>query len=290
MTLEADAPRDVRHHLVQQSQAAPMDTPPNLRPDAFAGTAEAYLRHRPPYPRALLDDLLARTATRTRGALLDLACGPGRVALDLAAAFDTVWAIDLEPEMIDVGMREAARRGIGHINWLVGRAEDLEFAPHSLDLITIGEAFHRLDQPLIAQRALDWLNPGGSLATLGAEGVLDGREPWQRTAAGVAHRWFRPGWAQGRPDADIGPGSEERALRKAGFADVESRTFMEPRDWSFEDILGYLKSTSVCSEKALGKDFAAFEAELGAALADAHGGDSFHEDLKCGYTVGHKRA
>ncbi len=128
-----------------------MDTPPNLRPDAFAGTAMAYLRHRPPYPKPLLDDLLARMAGRKATALLDLACGPGRVVLDLAAAFDTVWAIDLEPEMIEVGKHEAARRGIGHINWLVGRAEDLELAPSSLDLITIGEAFHRLDQPVIAR-------------------------------------------------------------------------------------------------------------------------------------------
>ncbi|MFI4974901.1 MAG: class I SAM-dependent methyltransferase [Caulobacterales bacterium] len=268
-----------------------MDTPPNLRPDAFAGTAAAYLRYRPPYPKALLDDLLSHTAAPSAGALLDLACGPGRVVLDLADVFDRVWAIDLEPEMIDVGKREAARRGIGHVNWLVGRAEDLELAPCSLDLITIGEAFHRLDQLLIARKALDWLKPGGWLATLGTDGVLAGREPWQKTAAEVARRWtiraFPAGWAQGRPGADIGPGAGERVMRKAGFADVESRTFLEPRDWSFEDILGYLKSTSVCSEKALGKDFADFEAGLAAALANEHG--PFHEDLNCGYTVGRRR-
>lgn len=59
-------------------------------------------------------------------------------------------------------------------------------------------------------------------------------------------------------------------------------------DGSFDDILGYLKSTSVCSEKALGKDFAAFAAKLGAALAGC-GEEMFHEDLKCGYTIGRKR-
>src|SRR5215469_11576045 len=44
--------------------------------------------------------------------LLDLACGPGRVTLDLAASFEHVHAIDLEAEMIEVGRREAARRGV----------------------------------------------------------------------------------------------------------------------------------------------------------------------------------
>jgi len=34
--------------------------------------------------------------------LLDLACGPGRVTLDLAGSFEHVNAIDLEAEMIEV--------------------------------------------------------------------------------------------------------------------------------------------------------------------------------------------
>jgi hypothetical protein len=96
--------------------------------------------------------------------------------------------------------------------------------------------------------------------------------------------WLGAGaaWRRRRP-------RRRRACAAAAcFADIESRSFLEPRDWSFEDILGYLKSTSVSSEKALGKDFAAFAAELGAALAGC-GEGKFHEDLKCGYTIGRKR-
>ena len=111
----------------------------NLRPDAFAGTAAAYLRFRPPYPRALLDDLLREVPGRDM--LIDLACGPGRIALDLAGAFTAVHANDLEPEMIATGKAEAARRGIGNVRWSIGRAEDRAFAGASIDLVTIGEAF-----------------------------------------------------------------------------------------------------------------------------------------------------
>ena len=77
-----------------------VDTSPNLRSDAFSGAADAYLRYRPPYPPGLLTDLLARVCVPTDGVLVDLACGPGRVALDLAHAFQAVMAIDLEPEMV----------------------------------------------------------------------------------------------------------------------------------------------------------------------------------------------
>src|SRR6516164_2232226 len=37
-----------------QLKCGRMDTPRNLQAGAFAGTAEAYFRYRPPYPKALL--------------------------------------------------------------------------------------------------------------------------------------------------------------------------------------------------------------------------------------------
>src|ERR1700722_1149292 len=100
-----------------------MSDAPNLQPDAFAGTAQAYARHRPPYPKPLLKALVAAAAPTAPSTLLDLACGPGRIALQLAVSFDRVAAGALEPEMVTVAGREAARRGIGNVSWAVGPAE-----------------------------------------------------------------------------------------------------------------------------------------------------------------------
>jgi hypothetical protein len=100
-------------------------------------------------------------------------------------------------------------------------------------------------------------------------------------------RAFPDGWAPGRPGAEPGPGGAERVLRAAGFAEVASREFQAPCSWSFEAIVGYLKSTSVCSQNALGDDFPAFETELRAAL-DAPAGHVFQEALRCGYTMGRR--
>jgi SAM-dependent methyltransferase len=113
----------------------------------FAGTASYYARYRPPYPDALLADLRLRAATTGHGTLLDLACGPGRVAIPMAAHFGRVLAVDAEAEMVAVGTAAAQRRGAANVSWLIARAEDLRIARGSIELITIGEAFHRLDQP-----------------------------------------------------------------------------------------------------------------------------------------------
>ena len=156
-----------------------MDTPRNLQAGAFAGTAEAYFRYRPPYPKALLASLVTQAHLPGSAVPLDLACGPGRVTLDLAASFEHVHAIDLEAEMIEVDRREATRRGVRNVEWRVGRAEEASVAAESVDLITIGEAFHRLGQVAIIENALDWLKPGGCIAILGTYSILAGGEAWR---------------------------------------------------------------------------------------------------------------
>jgi SAM-dependent methyltransferase len=175
------------------------------RPDAFRGAAEYYDRFRPPYPQALIDELRGGAGVTGDGRLLDLACGTGELALRLHPAFREVWAVDLEPEMVEVGRAKAARMDAGNVRWTVGRAEDVTAPPGSFELITVGNAFHRLDRRLIAARALEWLAPGGCLAVANTDSVWARNEPWQPVAVEVIRRWtrtagpLRPGAAVGRP-------------------------------------------------------------------------------------------
>jgi ubiquinone/menaquinone biosynthesis C-methylase UbiE len=265
---------------------------PDFPLDAFAGTATYYLRYRVPYPKALLKNLVERAGITGEGRLLDLACGPGRVALALVSSFREVWAIDLEPEMIAVGQQEATQRGVNTIKWMVGKAEELQAPTAAFELIAIGEAFHRLDQQLVAKQTLQWLQPGCCLASLGSYGVMEGKEPWQRIVANIVRRWTSRARPSGddsvQPQPGSGPEHYERVLREAGFEDVTSEAFVEEHTWTIETIIGNLYSTSFCSKNVLGDNSEAFEAELRAALLAHDPSGTYRENIGFGYTIGRK--
>ena len=253
-------------------------------PTAFATTAHYYARYRPPYPAEFLFDLQLRAEVSGCGSLLDLGCGPGRVAIPMAPHFDNVLAVDVEAEMIAVGEQEAGRRGIANIAWRVQRAEDLELPDSSVELITIGEAFHRLDQQRILERAVRWLQPRGSLATLGAEPVWRGDEKWKRVLVDVVNKWTAQ--ALGDP-SETGWGGPVDELRAAGL-EVEEHELVVERIWTCDSIVGFMFSTSIASRGVLGDKAGHFEADLRASLLDVDPGARFVSLQRFGYTLATK--
>ena len=257
---------------------------PNYPADAFAGTAEAYAECRPPYPEALFKDLRQRAGTTGNGCLLDLASGPGRVALALAPYFIEVRAQDWEPEMITVGRRIAKKRGLQNIHWSVGRAEEVEAEPESLEMITISEAFHRLDQKLIAKRSMEWLRPGGSLVTMGVS-ALKRQARWQVLLKEFDTKWWTDTPGSKYYPANSSVQTHEEVVEAAGFKEVKSYSFPTPHLWTVDSILGRLHSSSGYTKKVLGDRAAAFEADLRQTLKGHDSDGKFSETLDFGYTL-----
>jgi ubiquinone/menaquinone biosynthesis C-methylase UbiE len=273
--------------LAPVSDDAVSDLPPNLRPAAFTGTADDYVRYRVPYPDALLDAFLAEAQLPPNAKLLDLASGPGRVSLPIASRFAEVWAVDREPEMIAAGRREAARLNVTNVHWHVGRAEDFGAAASSYDLVTIGEAFHRLDRPRVARLAFAWLKPGGAFVTLGFGSLDKPVAPWSSVVAAIVREFIgEPARRLGAPNTTPAEefADQEREIGDAGFADVTTRTFVVSHEWTVETLLGHARSTSTLSRAALGARHAEFEAALTKALLAFDPSGRYREELGCGYT------
>ena len=231
--------------------------------------------------------LKADAAVGYEAQVLDMATGPGRLALALAPSLRDIVAVDVETEMLAEGKRVARRKGVANVRWVHSGAEDLTVAPGSLDLVTIGEAFHRLDQGVVLRRIRQWLKAGACVAIVGCFGVLDGGYAWQESLRRAVSDWTksRPALPSGPPRGKV---HDARRLVEAGFADVTNREFVESHTWTRESILGHLHSTSRFSLAALGDERADFDnVVLGALGRDP--ADRFPQDVSCGYTVGWRR-
>jgi hypothetical protein len=172
---------------------------------------------------------------------------------------------------------------------VVGRAEELEARPGSFELITIGEAFHRLNQQLIAQRALEWLAPGCCLATMGCTGLGRGREPWEAIVSEVTRRWMikaaASAGARTQPDRPRGAVHDQAILREAGFEDIRNHEFTRTHFWTVDSIIGDIYSRSGTSRRVLGEDTGAFEEDLRRRLLAHDARGLYSTMLSCGYTL-----
>lgn len=270
-------------------------TEPAFRADLYRGTARAYDQFRPPYPVQLIADISARTGADGTGRMLDLACGTGQVAFALAAEFAEIWAVDQEPGMIDVARDKAARSGdAARFRFLTSAAESLAAPASHFDLVTIGNAFHRLPRASVARSVLGWLRPGGFLALLWGGSPWFGDEPWQQALRVTMDRWqHRPGADEripagyaaardARPDAAI--------LAEAGFEIVGRYSFSVRWDWTAAQIAGYVASTSVLSQQALGEDAAEFDADLRGSLSASQPDGRFRQETELAYDLARRPA
>jgi SAM-dependent methyltransferase len=123
------------------------------RAESFGSVAERYDRFRPSYPSSLFADLGA-TGART---VLDIGCGTGIAARELAARGLSVLGVEVDPQMA------AVARAYGlHIE--TASFEDWDGRDRTFDLITCAQAWHWIDQDRGVQKVATCLRPGGLLA------------------------------------------------------------------------------------------------------------------------------
>ena len=239
-------------------------------PDLFRGTAEDYDRFRVRYPDALIDDLLGRVNPSGAGWLLDLACGTGQLTFALVDRFAQVWAVDQEPDMVEMVRAKAARARSERVAAIVSPAEELPAPSGAFELVTIGNAFHRLQRERVAARLADWLQPGGYVALAWGGTPWHVKRDWQAALTKVVDRWrvrlgvearVPPGWEEvrrRRPDQVV--------LEAAGFEVLGSYRFPTAHLWTIEALTGLVYSTSMLPRAVLGAELPAFEREVARTL------------------------
>lgn len=182
-----------------------------------ADVARAYL-NRPPYPPDLYARLLDLTPGRTSA--VDLGCGPGKLALALAADFREVLAVDPSEATL---ARGRALDGGQHrnIQWIRSTGEALAF-PTRCDLVVAGRAStgwiirssSRIWRPPSARPGL-WRSSTATVPT--RRSGPTNTEPSSRDG------WpWSEGWLTTRPFGLAPPVTTHGSPRRAGSASIPS--------------------------------------------------------------------
>ncbi|MCU1398302.1 MAG: hypothetical protein JWN62_1411 [Acidimicrobiales bacterium] len=139
------------------------------RAASFASTAAAYERARPGYPQDLLDRVFAEIGI-DRPRILDLGAGTGKLTRQLLA-FGSVTAV----EPLDA-MRAQLEAVVPAATSLAGSAESIPLPDGSVDVVTVGQAYHWFDQAKANPEIWRVLADGGHLVALW--NAQDETVPW----------------------------------------------------------------------------------------------------------------
>jgi demethylmenaquinone methyltransferase / 2-methoxy-6-polyprenyl-1,4-benzoquinol methylase len=113
------------------------------------------------------DRFVAKVKPRPGEHILDMAGGTGDIAFRMAAKGATVTVSDINPDMLEVGIERAKKRGVEGLVWQVENAEKLSFADASFDAYTIAFGIRNVtDIPSALREAHRVLKRGGRFYVL----------------------------------------------------------------------------------------------------------------------------
>lgn len=141
--------------------------------EVFGPLAEDYARYRPGYPAEILDVLVNKCGLTTDWVIADIGSGTGNLArVFLETGYNQVFGIEPNREM-----REAGEYLLAHYSAFCsidGAAENIPLEDQSVDLITVGQAFHWFDPDLARAEFERILCPDGWVAVLWNDRQSDG--------------------------------------------------------------------------------------------------------------------
>lgn len=99
--------------------------------------------------------------------MLDVGCGSGLFAIQLAALVERVVGVDLSPAMLDQARRAQADAGVSNVDWREANVAELPFEDGAFSIVTSRAMLHHVASP---RRAMTEMRrvcaPGGRIVVL----------------------------------------------------------------------------------------------------------------------------
>jgi len=188
---------------------------------------------------------------------LDVGCGTGLSTRPLAEWAERALGLDASPPML----REARRAG--GAEYVAGRAEALPFRSASLDLVTIGCAWHWCEPEAFLAEVARTLRPDATLA------VYDSYFRMESPECPGLRAWLEAEYYARLPRPPRNPPPDPERARSVGFEIAETHLFESRVPFSRDALVTYLttQSGAVAAVETGERSLADLEAFLRAGLA-----------------------
>ncbi|MBK8766643.1 MAG: class I SAM-dependent methyltransferase [Burkholderiaceae bacterium] len=140
-----------------------------------ARIVQAHITHRP-FPRELSDRIIRDGAIGPTSRVLDLAGGPGDLALALARASDDVTLMELSKGFVSAARKRAKAAGL-NLSVVHESCNRLVFNDDAYDVITVSQALHWLDDVMVCRGICRVLRRAGSFFVVHANFDVDEAHP-----------------------------------------------------------------------------------------------------------------
>jgi SAM-dependent methyltransferase len=125
----------------------------------FSDRVDNYVRYRPGYSHEVIELLRSECGLRPDQFVADVASGTGLFTRLLLENGNSVFAVEPNAEMREMGNQELAR--YPRLVSVAGKAEDTTLAPASMDFVTAAQAAHWFDLPRARAEFVRILKPDG---------------------------------------------------------------------------------------------------------------------------------
>lgn len=204
----------------------------------FGRHSDDYAAHRPGPPASCyrrLDAIMSIDGTRA----LDLATGPGTLALELAARGSSVLGIDIAAGQVAAAQRMARERGLEEkARFTVARAERTGAGADAFDLVTAGQCWHWFERPAVIAEVRRVLRPGGILAIVHYSYLAEHSPVAGDTEALVLE--FNPAWTMAGSTGVLPAEIDE--VRRGGLGSIEAFCYDHEEEFSHARWRGRMRT------------------------------------------------